>query len=51
MSCKDSRDYIPEYKDNADGSRSVKISNCMRPVTVIDAPSNPNPNDQSKGKR
>ena len=41
--CKDSRDYIPEYVDIPGGGRTVKMSNCMPPVEVIDAPTNPAP--------
>ena len=53
--CRDNREFIPEYVDNPDGSRSVKVSNCMRPVKVIDAPAtnptaNPTPTNPS-GKR
>jgi len=36
--CKDNMEFVSEYVDNTNGSRSVKMSNCMRPVTVVDAP-------------
>ena len=46
--CRNSRDYVPEYVDNADGSRTVKMSNCMQPAVVIDAPvyTGTHPNDE-----
>jgi len=42
--CRDSRDFIPIIKDNADGSRTQQLSNCLEPCVTVDAPAtNPAP--------